>query len=203
MYEHTKLTKVRTPIHFRNFVPFVFSHIHMFKTLKKKVLYESKWVRFCEDEIEFPSGEKGAYAYHERVDAGAIIIPVTSEGKFLVLREWRYPIQGWTWCFPAGGIEKGESPLEAVKRELEEETGFVASDWKELGTMAIDPGGSSQIAPAFLARNLTHTEAHPDPEEIHEVHFFTEKEIDEKIRSGEFNNNWLLGAWCKYKMSVK
>jgi ADP-ribose pyrophosphatase len=80
-----------------------------------------------EDEIEFPDGHKGVYSYTNRVDGGPMIIPQIDENHFLVLKEWRYPIKDWTYCFPAGGVNGPDEPmLEAAKRELKEETGVVA-----------------------------------------------------------------------------
>lgn len=176
----------------------------MIKTLKQKVLYENKWVKYHEDEVEFPNGEKGIYAYHERADSGPMIIPVTPEGKFLILKEWRYPIKDWTWCFPCGGVEAGESFLHSAQRELIEETGFTTSNWKNLGVLFVDPGGSSQTAPVFLAEDIVQNEElQKDGAEVSDIYFFTAEEIEEKIHSGEFNNAWLLSGWCKYKNFLK
>jgi ADP-ribose pyrophosphatase len=91
----------------------------MIKTLKKRLVYENKWIRLWEDKVEFPNGTQGIHAYSERVDSGPMIIPITEDKKVIVLREWRYPIQDWTYCFPFGGSEKGENPLATAKRELE------------------------------------------------------------------------------------
>jgi len=172
----------------------------MIKTLKQKILYENKWVKYHLDEVEFPNGEKGEYAYHERADAGPMILPCTKDGKFLVLREWRYPLKGWTWCFPCGGIEKGETQLQAAQRELQEETGFTSEEWTKIGMVEVDPGGSSQTGPIFLAKNMEPGQANIQSTEVHEIHFFTAEEIEEKIKSDEFKNSWLLAGWCKYKM---
>ncbi len=156
------------------------------------------------DEIEFPGGQKGEYAFHERVDAGPLIIPQRADGRFLVLREWRYPIKDWVWCFPVGGVEPGEMFLAAAERELQEETGYTAQTWVDLGVIAIDPGGSSQTAPVFFASGLEpRGNRHQEAGEIHEIHFFTAEEIEAKILSGEFKNNWLLAPWCKLQVYLK
>ena len=175
----------------------------MIKTLKHKTIYENKWVRYNVDEVEFPSGETGEYAFHERADAGPMIIPQREDGKFLVLKEWRYPIQDWSWGFPVGGVELGETFLQAAQRELEEETGYVAQKWIDLGTLCVDPGGSSQVAPVFFSSDLVSGIAHQESGEIHEVHFFTADEIEEKICAGEFRSSWLLAGWCKLQAYLK
>lgn len=170
----------------------------MIKKISSKIIYENQWTRLREDTVEFPNGKTGIYAYAERVDAGPMIIPVTSEGKLVVLKEWRYPIQDWTYCFPFGGVEVGEDALIAAKRELAEETGYEAEHWESLGEIKIDPGGSSQVTPVFLATGLTAGEAHLDGFEVHEVMEFTVEEIQSKIRSGEMTGGWLLAGFAKY-----
>jgi len=166
----------------------------MIKTIKKKLLYENKWVRFWRDDVEFPGGGAGEYTYMERADAGPMIIAMTSDERVVVLREWRYPIKDWTWCFPFGGIEEGEDMFVAAKREFREETGYEAAEWVKLGELRIDPGANAQVTPVYLAQKLTHVGESKDGGEVHEVHELTLEEVNEKISSGEVSNGWLLAG---------
>lgn len=175
----------------------------MYKKISSKIVYENPWVRLREDAIEFPNGKQGIYAYSERVDAGPMIIPVTAEGKLVVLREWRYPIQAWTYCFPFGGVEASEDVLTAAKRELAEETGYTAEHWESLGEIKIDPGGTAQITPVFLATGLRLNAFEQDATEVHEVLEFTAEEIAEKIRTNEMTGGWLLAGFAKYLLRTK
>ena len=169
----------------------------MFKTLKKKLIYENKWIRLFEDDIVLPNGEPGIYAYHERVDPGSMIIPVMNDGKIVVLKEWRYPIQQWTYCFPFGGRNAGEDALETAKRELQEETGYTAATWTALGHIYIDPGSNTQMTPVFLARDLTPGIATLEISEVHEVCTFTITEIKHMIGSGQITNGWFLAGFAQ------
>lgn len=175
---------------------------HMIKTCKEKIIYENPWVRFRVDEVEFPDGGTGMYAFTERVDAGPMIIPVLNDGRLVLLREWRYPIRDWTYCFPFGGVEVGENALAAAKRELKEETGYTASEWVSLGNIKIDPGGSSQVTPVWLARGLELVDKPSDPREDHEVVTFTLAELEKMIESGAIDNGWLFVGLCKYKLTL-
>lgn len=175
----------------------------MIKKISSKIIYENPWLRVREDEVEFPNGQKGIYGYTDRVDGGPMIIPVTAEGKLIVLREWRYPIQDWTYCFPFGGFMPGEDMLTAAKRELLEETGYTAETWESLGELKIDPGANSQITPVFLATDLALNPYEQDQTEVHEVMEFTVEEIQSKIRSGEMTGGWLLSGLAKYLVHKK
>ncbi len=170
----------------------------MIKKISSEIIYENPWLRVHEDTVEFPNGKQGIYAYTERVDAGPMIIPVTADGTLILLKEWRYPIQDWTYCFPFGGVEVGEDFLTAAKRELAEETGFIAEKWESLGEIKIDPGANSQVTPVFLATGLSAGKARLDGSEVHEVMEFTVEEIKRKIATGEMNGGWLLAGLAKY-----
>ena len=162
-------------------------------------------MRFHKDVVEFSNLEKGEYTYMDRVDAGPMIIPMTSDDKLIILREWRYPIQDWTYCFPFGGVEGNESFLDAAKRELLEETGNSADTWESLGEITIDPGANSQITPVFLARGLHKDSAfeNTDKHEIQEVHILSLEEIQQKIAADEIKNGWLLAGLTKLRIHLE
>ncbi len=173
----------------------------MFRTLKKRVVYENPWIRVWEDQVEFSNGEPGIYGHLERRDEGALIIPMTPDGRFVVLHEWRYPIQGWTWCWPVGGSHtKGEDSLVVAKRELKEETGYTAREWIDLGGLRIDPGLSNQYERVFLARDLSLGTPRCEISEIHEVVIKTKEDIEAMIARDEIDNGWFLAGFAKAKV---
>ena len=156
-----------------------------------------------EDDIEFASGDKGIYAYTDRVDEGAMVVPMTNDGKIVVLHEWRYPIKDWTWCFPAGGTEEdGEDRLLVAKRELKEETGIIANNWEELGDLYIDPGANSQKIPIYLASDIEYGETCCEDGEVCEVHEFSIEKIEEMIKNNEITNGWFLACFAKLKVHL-
>lgn len=169
----------------------------MFKTLNEKIIYENKWIRLHKDEIELPNGEKSVYSYTERVDSGPMIIPITAEGKIVLVKEWRYPIRNWTYCFPFGGVEGDEDMLTAAKKELRQETGYVAEEWIELGVLKIDPGSNSQVTPVYLAKKLQAGKTEKETCEIIEIVELSFAEIKQMIKTGEIDNGWLLAGFAK------
>lgn len=100
--------------------------IFMIKKLNQRSIYKDAWLELIQDEIEFPDGSKGTYAWAQRKNGVAIVV-VTPDKKVLLHREYRYVIQDYSWEIPGGGIDKGETPEQAAIRELKEESGISIS----------------------------------------------------------------------------
>ncbi|QRN82743.1 NUDIX hydrolase [Chloroflexota bacterium] len=115
------------------------------------------------------------------------IAVITIEGEYLVFRQTKYSITGTTLAPVGGYIEPGEEPLAAAKRELLEETGFVAEHWENLGEFAVDGNRGNGIAHFFLAR-----EAHPvaqidaDDLEEQELLRLSRAEVEAAVARGAF-----------------
>lgn len=171
----------------------------MIKKLKGEILHENKWMRFHKDTVEFRDGHIGEITYMDRVDSGSMIIPLTDDNHIILVREWRYAIQDWTYCFPFGGTEHTETALDVAQRELHEETGYLADTWERLGEITIDPGANSQVTPVFLARDLRKDSLfqNPDMHEIQEVCILSLEDIQHKIATNEIRNGWLLAGFAK------
>ena len=115
------------------------------------------------------------------------ILAMTQEGGFLCFRQTKYAIDG-TSLAPVGGyLEPGEEPLAAAKRELLEETGYVASDWVSLGHFPVDGNRGAGVAHLFLACGARReAEAHPDDLEEQRLLCLSRSELEAGLASGEF-----------------
>ncbi|MEY3846893.1 MAG: hypothetical protein RJA66_1160 [Actinomycetota bacterium] len=89
---------------------------------------------------------------------GAVaILAINAERKVLLINQYRHPVREYLWEIPAGLLDiSGESKLEAAKRELLEETGYVAESWDELIEFHTTPGGNNETITIFWAKNLRH-----------------------------------------------
>lgn len=105
--------------------------MHRWKLLNRKTVYQDQWLTLYQDEVEFPDGNKGTYAWANRNDGVGIAV-ITPQHKILLNREYRYVIDGYSWELPGGGIDEGETPEQAAVRELQEETGLIAQNLKKL-----------------------------------------------------------------------
>ncbi|MFM8007120.1 MAG: NUDIX hydrolase, partial [Dolichospermum sp.] len=102
--------------------------------------------------------------------------------------QYRFAVQGRLLEFPAGTVEPNESPLETVKREIEEETGYHARQWDKLGEFFLAPGYSDEVIYAFIARDLQKLEIQPakDEDEDIETVLLTPQELETAILTGQF-----------------
>ena len=107
------------------------------------------------DRVALPDGSRGAREYIRHPGAVAIV-PLFDDGAVLLERQYRYPLRRHFLELPAGKIEPGEPPDTTAQRELLEETGYVASDWRSLTTVYPCVGYSDERIELYLARGLRH-----------------------------------------------
>jgi ADP-ribose pyrophosphatase len=137
------------------------------KRLGSEKLMETAYFSVRSERLRLPDGGiKDPYYVIERPDA-AIVFPLTQSGEVVLVRQYRPPIGMMELGLPAGLVEEGESPEEAARRELSEETGYTGGEWAPLGSVASSPSLKDNWAYLFLARGVVETRA-PDPDE-HEL----------------------------------
>ncbi len=126
-----------------------------------------------------------------------VVIPQLANGRFLLVKQYRYAARGWMWEFPAGGIEKGESIAKAAKRELTEEAGYAARSLKKLLTFFPTPGISEEKMHLFLAKKMKSAYAEKDEDEEFEIREFSLKEIGKMIKTGKIEDaKTIIGFAC-------
>jgi ADP-ribose pyrophosphatase len=154
--------------------------------LKQRLFYKGRKFDFEVNRLRLPNKAEGEWECI-RHPGGALAVPVTAEGKLILVRQYRFAIQGRILEFPAGTVEINEDPLETVKREIQEETGYSAQKWDKLGEFFLAPGYSDEILYAFLARDLEKLDTPPAPEEDEDIEivFFTPEELEKAILEGE------------------
>lgn len=102
------------------------------KLVKRNKIYEDQWLIFYKDDVEMPDGSMGTYSWVNRKN-GVGIVAITKDHEILLNKEFRYVIDDYSWEIPGGGIDSGESAVDAAKRELYEETGIKSDNFKKLG----------------------------------------------------------------------
>ena len=105
-----------------------------------------------------------------RHPGASAIVPISHNNTVMMLRQYRHAIGDFIWEIPAGTLDGDETPLECAKRELAEETGFLAKLWRELGAVTPLPGYADERIHIFLATELTPAKQDLDEDEILSVH---------------------------------
>ena len=123
------------------------------KLIKHEVLHRGKVFDLIVDQIEYPSGNRGIreVAHHP---GGAVAVPVFSDGKVLLVRQFRYPFGIYTLEVPAGKLNTGEEPELAAARELDEETGYLAGKLEKMTAIYTTPGFCDEVLHIYLATDL-------------------------------------------------
>lgn len=157
------------------------------KTLDSQMMYDGRIIKVYKDNVELADGHK---SFREVVkhSGGVVILAFKDEDTILLVKQYRYPIGETVLELPAGKLEKGEDPFEAAKRELEEETGYCANKWTDLGYINTSPGFSDEKLYLYLAQDLEYTHCHPDEGEIIQAFEYKYDDVLKMIDNGEIND---------------
>src|SRR5215203_2112325 len=118
------------------------------RTLGRDYLYENPWCAFRVDDVELPDGARIEYGVLES-GGFAAVVPVTGGGDVVLVRQWRQPLGAFTLELPSGGVDAGEKPERAARRELFEETGYRAEGLEHLLSVHTSTGRSTEVCHLF------------------------------------------------------
>lgn len=157
------------------------------KTLSSECVYDGKIMKVCRDDVEIATGKK---SFREIVhhSGGVVIAALKDENTILAVKQFRYPLKQTIVELPAGKLEIGENPDLAAARELEEETGYKAKNWKSLGFIYTSPGYSDEKLYLYLATDLEFVGEHPDDGEILKVYEFPLDNFIEDVKNGKISD---------------
>ena len=150
-------------------------------------VYDGGLLKVYRDTVRLPDGSE-AYREYIRHPGAVAMVPLFPDGSVLLERQFRYPNRREFIEIPAGKLEPGEPHLETAKRELLEETGYVAADWTRLGVIHTAIGYTDESIELYLAQGLTRGEARLDPGEFLETMIVPFAEAIEMIRDGRITD---------------
>ena len=153
------------------------------KKLTSKQIFDGKVVKLFVDTVELPDGSE-AIREIVRHPGAVCVVPVTDNGDVIVVKQYRYAFEQIMLEIPAGKLEPGEDPYEAVKRELEEESGVVAGNIEYMGEIFTTVAIFDEKIHTYLATDLEFKNAHPDEDEFLEVFRMPLDELVREILEG-------------------
>ena len=152
-------------------------------TVSSRVVFDGVLLKVIEDTVRLPDGKHTVREYIRHPGA-CMMIAFLDERTLLLERQYRYPLHRHFIELPAGKIEHGEDPLETAKRELREECGYEARDWRHLATLHPCIGYADEHIELYLARDLSHVGHALDDEEFLQVFPLSIDEALEWVRDG-------------------
>jgi ADP-ribose pyrophosphatase len=152
-----------------------------------EIAYDGDFLKLLRDTIRLPDGKitKREYIKHP---GAVVILPVFDDGSILLERQFRYPLDRVFIEFPAGKIDPNEAPLDCAKRELQEETGYAATEWKFVCTIHNAIAYSNEHLDIFLARGLTAGESKLDDGEFLETFKASVPDMLAWVREGKITD---------------
>lgn len=166
------------------------------KTLTAKTIHQSYNFRLDTEEVELFGGQ---VVTRDRVihNGAAIMIPQQSDGKLILVKQYRHSVRDELIEFPAGTLDKGEKPLECAKRELMEETGWEASTWIDLGMLYPCPGFCSEIQYVFHASDLKEAPQNRDEDELIEIMPMSVEQVVELIKQNKITDGKTIASFYR------
>ena len=185
-------------------VPGVDEHL-VERRVRSTSAYDGQFLQVRHDEVRLPGGQSATREYV--VHPGAVmIVPITDDGRLVVERQHRYPLDRVLLEFPAGKLDPDETTLRCAQRELLEETGYRAHEWAFAGRMHNAPAYSTEFIEVWFARGLVAGEQQLDEGEFVEVLTMDEGDVFALAARGELTDaktmvgllrlqQWRSGAW--------
>ena len=171
-----------------------------YEKLEQHLIHQGKVVGFYEDIVKLPSDKVVTWDLVKHKGAAAVV-PVTDKGTILLVRQYRNALDQETLEIPAGGIEPGETALECVTREIEEETGFIAGKMTHLMTVITAIGFCDEKIPIYVATDLKRSKQHLDEDEFLEAELVPLDELAEQVLNNEIpdakTQAAVLKVWCR------
>ena len=171
-------------------------------TDEKRVIFQGRIIRLALETVRLPNGATAEFeiVHHP---GGAAVVAVDAEGQVCLLRQYRHAVGAWLWELPAGKLDSGETPLVCAQRELEEEAGMQAADWRPLGKIVSSPGVFTEVIYLFLARQLTPVPVNTEEHEVIEVHWFPWKEALRMAQAGEIEDSKTLAGLLRAQAVIE
>lgn len=168
----------------------------------RRTVYENPWLVVWHDEVVRPDGEPGIYgAIHFRT-AAVGVVAVDERGRILLVGQYRYMLDGYSWEIPEGGVDEGEPLLEGARRELREETGFEATAWRELCRVTMSNSVTDERGTLFVATGLRPGHAEPEGTEDITVRWVTLDQALAMIDAGEIHDLLSIAGIGRFAVEV-
>lgn len=148
-----------------------------FHRRSRQVVYDNPWLTLWHDEVTRPDGSPGIYGVVHFANLAVGVVAIDAEDRVVLVGQHRYTLDEDSWEIPEGGVPRTEDPLDGARRELREETGVEAATWHELVRVDLSNSVTDERAILYLATDLTHGAADPEPTEALDIRWLPFDEV--------------------------
>lgn len=169
------------------------------ETVSSEYLFRRPWLTVRHDQVRLPDGRINPEFYVLEYPDWVNVIAITEDGRFVMERQFRQGLGKTCFEIPAGVMEKGETALEAARRELQEETGYGEGTWEEIMTVSGNCSTTSNLTHCFVAKGVKKISGqHFDSTEDLSVYLLTLGQVLELLRSDKIRQSLMAAPLWKY-----
>lgn len=172
------------------------------KKLSAETVKENDYWSYRLDKYKIDENYSGEYHY-VHTGGSTMIVPVTSDGKFILVNQYRYLVDRESLEFPCGSVEKGLAPDENAMKELREESGFAAEKLEKVGEFAPYNGVADELCYVYIADSLKEAPIPSDKMEEFEIALLTSEQINSLIDDGTIWDGMTIAAWRIAEHKIK
>ena len=161
------------------------SELNPWRRVSRRVAYDNPWIQILHDDVVRPDGKPGIYGVVHFRHLAIGVVPLDADDRVLLVGQYRYTMDHYSWEIPEGGGEFDEEPEAAARRELVEETGYSGGEWRELCRAELSNSVTDEITVLFVAGGLEPGTATPEGTEQLQLRWVPFDEVMAMIRRGE------------------
>lgn len=167
--------------------------------LSSQYVIQRPWLTARLDQLQMPNGHICDEWYVLEYPHWVNVIAITIDGQIIMERQYRHGLQRFAWEIPAGVVEQNETPEQAAKRELLEETGFGGGIWTEMMQLSANPTAMNNINHTFLATNVEQV-SQPNQESTEDISVWLMKpnEVLAILKNGGIDQSLMAAPLWKY-----
>ncbi len=140
-------------------------HSNPWQRSSRRTVYDNAWIVVHHDDVIRPDGSAGIYGVVSFRTRAVGVVALDGAGRVLLVGQWRYTLDRYSWEIPEGGVPLGSPLLEGAQRELREETGYRGGRWRELVRLATSNSVTDEEGALFVAEDLVAGSPEPDATE--------------------------------------
>lgn len=175
-------------------------NINPWEITDSKNIYDNPWISIEEFDVIDPSGKSGIYGVVHFKNMAIGILVLDENYNTYIVGQYRFPLKIYSWEIPMGGGKLDVEPLDSAKRELKEETGIVAKNWKEIIKIHLSNSVTDEFGISYVAKDLEFHEASPEEVEELQVKKLPFNDLLEMVLSGEITDSITVATVLKAKI---